>query len=672
MAYKLAGPSQIRDMYDKGRKHVEPEVQRYWINLSYLYGEQWVYFNSAHSRVEQLPRQDPKRVRTTVNRLRPETRRIIAKLTKRDLIFAVAPTAADDATVRAARIAEAVLGDYQTNQNWELARRENAYATWVGGTGLLCLDWNPRAGEPVGQDQLGGTISTGDIAISSLTIAEVATVPGARDIETAPYWIKAQALPPEIVKEYYGLKKTPSPDATLLSGPVQNRILTGDRHKPTNLTLVLTYYERPCPDYPQGHVCVVVGSEKIAQGPWPFPFKDRLNVVATREMLAPGRWTGDTVYSDAVPIQTAYNASWSSIIEHMKLAGNARLQVPDTSVEMMDLLTDTPGEIIPYNSQSGQASYLSPPQMPAWWIEQPMRLEQAMNDVLGVHDVSRGQAPRNIESGLGLSILAENDETPVGGLAKELALAWGRLTSLVLQTLAVRVSEPRTARVSHFNQPDETVRWTGRELMNQTNAYVPADSVAVGSDAARKAQGFALWDRKVIDDPRALAAYIDMGQETNFIEATNPDVAKARRENHELATGEPVIPATFDQHQTHIEEHNRFRKTARYERLGDQERNLVDTHIQAHETYAAELMGRQMGRMPQNPALAAAAQGDQPPGSMGGPPLPPGALSQMAMAQVPPPLAEGPQTAPQGPQEPPQGPPQGPPPEMPPPQGLPA
>ena len=40
MAYKLAGPSQIRDMYDKGRKHVEPEVQRYWINLSYLYGEQ--------------------------------------------------------------------------------------------------------------------------------------------------------------------------------------------------------------------------------------------------------------------------------------------------------------------------------------------------------------------------------------------------------------------------------------------------------------------------------------------------------------------------------------------------------------------------------------------------------------------------------------------------------
>ena len=76
--------------------------------------------------------------------------------------------------------------------------------------------------------------------------------------------------------------------------------------------------------------------------------------------------------------------------------------------------------------------------------------------------------------------------------------------------------------------------------------------------------------------------------------------------------------------------------------------------------------------MPQNPALAAAAQGDQPPGSMGGPPLPPGALSQMAMAQVPPPLAEGPQTAPQGPQEPPQGPPQGPPPEMPPPQGLPA
>lgn len=667
MAYELKGPSQIKDLYEKGRKHIEPEVQRYWINLSYMYGEQWVYFNAQHSRVEQLPRQDPKRARITVNRLRPETRRIVAKVTKRNMTFAVAPTGADDATVRAARIAEAVLGDYRVNQDWEYARRENCYATWIGGTGLLCLDWNPKAGKALGNSVSGLPVSTGDIEISALTLAEATTVPGARNIETAPYWIKAQALPPEIVKDHYGLKKSPPADATVLSGPVQNRILTGDRHKPTSLTLVLTYYERPCHDNPKGHVCVIVGSQKVAESPWPFPFKDKLNVVATREMLAPGRWTGDTVYSDAVPIQTAYNASWSSIVEHMKLAGNARLQVPDTSIEMMDMLSDTPGEIIPYNSQSGKAEYLSPPQMPSWWIEQPTRLEEAMNDTLGVHDVSQGKAPRNIESGLGLSILSENDETPVGGLSRELAQAWGKIGSLVLETLAVKVTEPRKARVSHYNQPDETVKWSGKDLMNQTNAYIPADSIEVGSDAARKAQGFALWDRKVIEDPRALAAYIDMGQETNFIEATNPDVAKSRRENHELATGEPVVPALFDQHQTHIEEHNRFRKTARYERLGDEERNLIDTHVQAHETYAAEQMGRQMGKMPQNPALAASAQGDQPPGSMGGPPLPAGAVAQVGMisaAQMPP------EAAPAPPPEGTQGQPQGPPPEMPPPPGV--
>ena len=36
---------------------------------------------------------------------------------------------------------------------------------------------------------------------------------------------------------------------------------------------------------------------------------------------------GDTVFTAAVPIQTAFNASWSNIIEHLKLAGNARLVI---------------------------------------------------------------------------------------------------------------------------------------------------------------------------------------------------------------------------------------------------------------------------------------------------------------------------------------------------------
>jgi hypothetical protein len=43
---------------------------------------------------------------------------------------------------------------------------------------------------------------------------------------------------------------------------------------------VLTYYERPCKARPDGAIVTVV-NDKIVDGPhpWPFPFKDRLNMV---------------------------------------------------------------------------------------------------------------------------------------------------------------------------------------------------------------------------------------------------------------------------------------------------------------------------------------------------------------------------------------------------------
>ena len=53
--------------------------------------------------------------------------------------------------------------------------------------------------------------------------------------------------------------------------------------------------------------------------------------------------------------------------------------------------------------------------MPAWWQERPVDLREAIDDIMGVHDVSRGEAPSNIESGYGLSILVEQDTSRWAG-----------------------------------------------------------------------------------------------------------------------------------------------------------------------------------------------------------------------------------------------------------------
>src|SRR5581483_2324069 len=428
----------------------------------------------------------------------------------------------------------------------------------------------------------------------------------------------------------YNLDYDPPADVSGAMSPLQAKLVQGDRRENiASLTKVLTYYERPNHQRPEGAVATVIGSRLVdGPKPWPFPFKDRLNFVLFRETKVAGRWQGQTVFSAAIPVQVAYNAAWSNMLEHLKRVGNQRLLVPEAGIDLIDELTDTPGEIMPYSPAAGEVKYLSPGQMPNWWIEEGPQLAQELDDILGVHDVSRGQAPKNIESGLGLSILADNDGTPLGHMVKEMSECWGRYASMVLQIYGAKVKESRTALMKGAGGIPEQVTWSGKSLEGQHYAEVPLDSIMPRNRAAMLAFARELYDRQMIKDPAHFAQVADLANQDEFLEALDPDMSKSKRENHLFTLGKPVLPRDFDDHQLHIASHNDFRKTTRYEAMSPQMRDLVDKHIKAHEVMAAEEAGRMVAKANVHPALAAAPNAQEspiPPMPAPGPagPLPP-------------------------------------------------
>ena len=619
-----AGPApkitaeKIRQKYNDGTRAIRNEQLIYQENAAYIEGEQWVYRHNTRQEILQLPR-NPRKVRVTIPRLGPESRRIFSKLLKRPLVFEVTPDAADDLTTRGAAMAQGVLTSLAREQKWERLREELAWTTWKGGTGILCIDWDKMAGKQIQPAEMGqSALHQGDVRVTCLSINEVATEPGTRDIERANWWIKAQAIPPDEVRRQFNLRKLPTTDATTALTPMQARLAKqGTGQLPLNLTLVLTYYERPNRDNPDGIVATVVGNEIIdGPYPWPFPFKDRLNLSCCRETIIEGRWTGRTIVSDAVPVQTALNHSWTSILEHLKQAGNARIQNNSSERLNAENWSDEAGEFI-FHDGDQSWSWLSPPPMPDWWQRTPQELARAMDDIIGIHDVSRGSTPANVESGLGLSILAEQDETPTGKLSTAIADAFGDVGTMVLETYEKKVPayEQRDAMLQEPGYINEKFKWNGESFAGQTTARVPYDAVAPMNEAARFARGMAFLDRKIIQTPRQLAAYVDIPGNSSFIEAIDPNVSKARRENYQMGLGEPMVPATFDNHQIHIEEHNAFRLSGRYERLDEQTKSLFDKHIQAHSNLAAEEAAKQQIRSQQAPMLAQAANADQMPGT---------------------------------------------------------
>ncbi len=630
------GPSRIRELYDQGQIATRAEAMRYWTNLSFLQGEQWIYYSSVTNRLEQIPRDDS-RVRIVVNRLASTTRRLISKSVKRILVFEVPPSAADDASVEGARIAESILEATRVDQNWEGLREEVTIATLTGGTGLLCLDWDPAGGDPLGtDDESGRKVGTGAAKISALSMVEAVTEPGTRDIEYAQFWIKAQAIPAKEVRETYGLDYTPEADASQALSPIQRQIIEYNRaYMPRDLCLVLTYYERPCRDYPKGQVCVVVGNH-IVDGPydWPFPFTDRLNVTAARETKVLGRWTGDTIVSQAIPVQTAYNMVQSAMVEHAKLFGNTRLMWPIGAGDSVDQLSDMP-EVVEYLPQQGMPapSYLNAPALPPDLVQLAQNLETQMDDILGLHAISRGVAPRNIQSGSGLSVLMGADDEPIAKMTQQVGDAWARMGSLLLQTYAAEVKDTRMARVDSPHQVSQSIPWNGKSIEGQTTCIVPYDEIRpvteeqIWTKATQLTQLGAFHGPDGLPDPKLFARYVSInGGESNFTEAIDPDVAKAARENAEMALGEPKLPAMFDNDATHIDIHNDFRKSQRYERLNPQWQQIIDQHVQAHEVLAAEKVAQSQSQLMQGgPDLAgapSATQGGTPPQPVGPPPGP--------------------------------------------------
>jgi hypothetical protein len=618
----------IKTQWRRGDEALAKERRDYWLNAAFFQGQQWVLWHDASREVVEFPRPPgDDRARITANKIAPNLVTNLAKLTKSELGFEVNPTAADDSTLAGARLAEHLCVTYHHDNLWERIRLDELLNTYFGGTSAVCVEWDPQGGEPLGLEaDTGRIVNTGDIRLHALSVAEFTLEPGSRTQDDARWWIMARTMTPEQAQEHYGLGWTPTAETMGAAGPLQRR-LWSMRGFPSNVQLctVYTYYERPTRANPKGRHAVVVGDKVAFDQPWPFPFK-KLNLYTFRQMQVPKQWHGITILNDVRPLQVAYNHAVSMLSEHMKKAGNARLAIPDNSGVRGDELTDEAGEYFYYDGMSSQPPrYVEAPNIPRWLIDHTNRLEEKIDDLMAVHDISRGQAPGDRNSGLALSVLAEKDETPLGLMAHDQADGWGFICSLVLELLASRVLEWRTATITlpGTNIPQQR-EWTGRQLRGQTRVRVPLDKTMPYSRAAF--QGWFMemaqqFPQIVPQNPVVLARMFEIPGVEHFADIVDADAAQADFENGLMLAGvipsldERPFPMPWDDHAKHIAEHNRLRKTRAYIYAPAEVRAIVDRHVEAHGKLALEQAINQRDLNTTMPGAGAVPQASEPFGS---------------------------------------------------------
>jgi len=94
----------------------------------------------------------------------------------------------------------------------------------------------------------------------------------------------------------------------------------------------------------------------------------------------------------------------------------------------------------------------------------------------------------------------------------------------------------------------------------------------------------------LIQSPAQYVRIAELPGANELISGISPQIAKAKRENSELARGEISNPEWHkdDNHQLHIEEHKAFMSTKRWELLPEELQKLFTSHVQMHKNFEAE------------------------------------------------------------------------------------
>jgi hypothetical protein len=618
----------------------------YWLNHSYFLGEQWIKWDDTSASVNLIDftTESEAETRVTVNKIKPRTLSLLARLIRVPLAFEPRPHGIDQESIRKAAMERQVLEVEAQRADWEQIRADNILNELLGAVSAIAVepDWEYEP-EPVYLMETSETMqvpSRPAVLLTALSPAEFGLEPGTRKQKDATWWIRCTTLTPEQCQERYDLKDPPTPDIGASTTSVMHRSLLQARRGAglrldARACMVYVYYERPTKRGP-GCVIHVVGNEVVQNSPWPFPFKDHLNVAIGVQTPMGSTWKGETILNDARQLQRNYNKAFTSINRHIGKADNARLILPQGSIITEDdELTGDVGEVIRTEPNAGDPHWMLAPQIPRWLREHIDKIEAELDDLFSTHAVSRGEAPGDRNSGLALSILAEKDETPLGPMATNQQRQWQLIAEMVLATMKHLMNQVDPIREA-FGQPPmqvsdvqmntqgvaEDVTWTAADLPDHPVVHVPLESVMPRSQAAimdamiRLAQSFP----RMFEDmnPGQLAAVLRTPDTTAFASIKDAQGQQATWENTRMVIGvgdEEVIVDDWHDHAKHIAVHNELRSGPAYRMAPPEVQDFIDLHIETHAQLKAELeMEAMRAQMPLMPPPPMGGEGPPPPG----------------------------------------------------------
>ncbi len=591
----------LERLYDKAAKARKPFDVEWLLDCAFYVGLQYTEWhtpkNGRDGQFRTIPR-DPKRPsapRPIANKIYPLVMDAFAAVSSHAPDVEVLPTNGDAMQISDAKVAQAYLDHitFPTQANWEM--RRNAAWFWLALCGEGWLKW--VMSEPKGRPD-----------IEACSPLEIYGDPSPDNYLDWRWLIHARAMDPDDVYDRYGVDL---PASAVDPQDQQRQTILREigmaSGSPT--VTVKELWELPSRRHPEGRFITWAGGQYLTPQGAPFPYAHKqLPFTQLGHSPIPGTSHYCSGTRSARPLQMELNQYHAQKTDARKKFANHKWFIDSVLHESMTQMPDdSPDQVLVGDSRNGQSkpeilqAQMWPDSQDGVWINDELQ------DAVGLHEASTGQAPGRVDSAQGIEQLQEADEGRLrwarATMDTAIARGFGQLLELAKQYVkAEQIIPDYTSKGVPAVMRFKTSRFPEQPILR-----VVSGGGLPKNRAARRAEIISMWTAGLLGpNPRKALELLDMPRDMNLA-GDEMDVLEAEQENMLMLQGVAVTPHPWQNHEAHRRVHDECRKSAEFMSSPDKVWGVFDFHDQRTDMAELEDIQQEAKRQAAITAIAESA-----------------------------------------------------------------
>ncbi len=558
-------PGKVQSRTTRGRAEMRRDASKRRLCQWYERGDSYGYLDPKGFLARQSSAQNPSgaarpghRIRNTYNYIRPIVQGKVSAASQRVPSYEILPSNTNPQNIAAARIAEQVaLYGYD---KWRIkAATVKACTLAIGGGGdaFAFPYFDPNVGPYTTNALTGEVVGQGEIKIQILSGNEVYWEPGVDFVDSPWYAI-------ELARPIYEVKEIPGFFGKTLVSDASTSDLPTEKSNNNDLVMVTEYYERPCPQYPQGMRIVMANNRVIVDNRRidpqaesnfeDYPLKDAQGRAIDEPILHRLQWTPSATGEcdlgltwQLIDFQRTMQDCMNKLMEWKNRCLNPRKMAPRGS--NFKPAVDDPGGIDYYDVVNGgviKPEWESVPQGFAQPLIDIFQLTQNGMQYVGFDNQLAADA--NVAARTVTAVIEQTEakwSAFLGGLAD-----WhARVMRHSLVLVRNHYSEERVIAIRGRFGPDAIHNFTGAQLMDQVDVRVLPGSLDFMTKDKLVERVFAYADRQWITGQQAMLA-IDAGTSDVLVQSMELDIARIDRIIRKIRDGSVMDMPTRQETET--------------------------------------------------------------------------------------------------------------------------